>query len=68
MKRLRTAFTTAQMNCLEKIFRFRHYLVGERRRELASKLGLTETQVKVWFQNRRTKEKKMADEAAYKNL
>ncbi|KAF6037723.1 EMX2 [Bugula neritina] len=60
-KRIRTAFTPPQLLKLEQSFEKNHYVVGQERKDLASKLGLTETQVKVWFQNRRTKHKRTKD-------
>ncbi|GFU91982.1 homeotic protein empty spiracles [Trichonephila clavipes] len=57
-KRIRTAFSPAQLLELENTFEKNHYLVGSERRKLSQKLRLTETQIKVWFQNRRTKLKR----------
>ncbi|XP_064609445.1 ventral anterior homeobox 1b-like [Liolophura sinensis] len=57
-KRNRTTFSQEQLRTLEREFRKNQYMVGKERTELADKLGLSETQVKVWFQNRRTKDKK----------
>ncbi|KAK3087417.1 hypothetical protein FSP39_005609 [Pinctada imbricata] len=54
----RTAFTDHQLNCLEKSFERQKYLSVQDRMELASKLNLTDTQVKTWYQNRRTKWKR----------
>lgn len=34
------------------------YMVGSERTYLAEKLGLSESQVKIWFQNRRIKHRK----------
>ncbi|PAV70518.1 hypothetical protein WR25_19404 [Diploscapter pachys] len=62
-KRIRTAFSPAQLVQLEKAFEGNHYIVGTERKQLASRLGLTETQVKVWLQNRRTKHKRMKTDA-----
>ncbi|WAR21512.1 VAX2A-like protein [Mya arenaria] len=57
-KRARTTFSPDQLYDLEKEFQRNQYLVGKERTELANRLKLSETQVKVWFQNRRTKYKR----------
>ena len=57
-KRSRTAFTPIQLLVLETAFEKNHYVVGLERKQLAVYLKLTEQQVKVWYQNRRTKYKK----------
>uniref|UniRef100_A0A182IJP5 Uncharacterized protein n=1 Tax=Anopheles atroparvus TaxID=41427 RepID=A0A182IJP5_ANOAO len=61
-KRVRTAFSPSQLLKLEHAFENNHYVVGAERKTLAQALNLTETQVKVWFQNRRTKHKRMQQE------
>ncbi|XP_067951348.1 homeobox protein pnx-like [Watersipora subatra] len=57
-KRVRTIFTPDQLEQLEIIFQKQQYMVGSERYYLASKLQLSEAQVKVWFQNRRIKWRK----------
>lgn len=57
-RRVRTAFTYEQLVALENKFRQTRYLSVCERLALALTLRLTETQVKIWFQNRRTKWKK----------
>jgi len=61
-KRIRTAFTPTQLLHLENAFDKNHYIVGTERKQLASFLNLSETQIKVWFQNRRTKWKRQQAE------
>ncbi|XP_076372103.1 uncharacterized protein LOC143257397 [Tachypleus tridentatus] len=61
-KRIRTAFSPSQLLKLEHAFEKSHYVVGAERKQLAQSLDLTETQVKVWFQNRRTKYKRQKQE------
>lgn len=57
-KRMRTAFTTQQLAELEQEYDKARYIDRNRRTELSHKLQLTEKNIKVWFQNRRMKEKK----------
>uniref|UniRef100_A0A8D8T4G2 Homeobox protein ceh-9 n=1 Tax=Cacopsylla melanoneura TaxID=428564 RepID=A0A8D8T4G2_9HEMI len=57
-KKARTTFTGRQIFELERQFECKKYLSSSERSELAKLLGVTETQVKIWFQNRRTKWKK----------
>ncbi|XP_053665298.1 homeobox protein XHOX-3 [Anopheles marshallii] len=57
-KKARTTFTGRQIFELEKQFEVKKYLSSNERTEMAKLLNVTETQVKIWFQNRRTKWKK----------
>ncbi|CAB1321958.1 unnamed protein product [Coregonus sp. 'balchen'] len=62
-KHTRPTFSGHQIFALEKTFERTKYLAGPERARLAYSLGMTESQVKVWFQNRRTKwRKKSASE------
>ena len=57
-KKMRTTFTGKQIFQLEKSFESKKYLSSAERAEMATSLEVTQQQVKIWFQNRRTKWKK----------
>ncbi|XP_041970717.1 homeobox protein ceh-19-like [Aricia agestis] len=54
----RQAYSAKQLERLEAEFKLDKYLSVSKRMELSKALGLTEVQIKTWFQNRRTKWKK----------
>ena len=51
----RATFSGNQIDELEKAFQATQYLTTAERARLAERLKLSESQVKIWFQNRRTK-------------
>ncbi|KAG8443568.1 hypothetical protein GDO86_012103 [Hymenochirus boettgeri] len=57
-KRPRTAFTADQLQRLKAEFQTNRYLTEQRRQSLAQELNLNESQIKIWFQNKRAKIKK----------
>lgn len=59
-RRMRATFSSNQTAALEKAFQEKQYLSSEDRIQLAKGLGIQENQVKVWFQNRRTKSRRSA--------
>ncbi|XP_030265575.1 homeobox protein engrailed-1-B-like isoform X4 [Sparus aurata] len=63
-KRPRTAFTAEQLQRLKNEFQANRYITEQRRQSLAQELNLNESQIKIWFQNKRAKIKKAT---GYKN-
>ena len=60
-KRNRTAFSSSQLHQLNIQFENDPYLSEDRRQRLSDELGLSESSVKIWFQNQRAKIKKERD-------
>ncbi|XP_043478038.1 homeobox protein CDX-1 [Leptopilina heterotoma] len=56
----RVVYTDHQRLELEKEFHYSRYITIRRKAELAANLALSERQVKIWFQNRRAKERKQS--------
>ena len=58
-RRQRTTFTHEQTLRLEMEYHVSEYISRSKRFQLAELLDLTENQIKIWFQNRRAKDKRI---------
>uniref|UniRef100_A0A1I8BL52 Homeobox domain-containing protein n=1 Tax=Meloidogyne hapla TaxID=6305 RepID=A0A1I8BL52_MELHA len=63
-RKARTIFTDKQLQELETMFEHKRYLSVTDRMELARRMNLSDTQVKTWYQNRRTKWKRQEQTSA----
>ncbi|CAD5222002.1 unnamed protein product [Bursaphelenchus xylophilus] len=67
-RRQRVLFTPEQIQTLENRFENAKYLTPSERDRLAAKLGLTSTQIKIWFQNRRYKRRRIDQDLALQSV
>ena len=59
VRRQRPTFSREQRAVLEEEYSGTGYIPSKRRRELATRLQLSESQIKIWFQNRQAKDKRI---------
>ncbi|KAM9296938.1 homeobox protein DLX-4 [Gastrophryne carolinensis] len=64
IRKPRTIYSSLQLQALNQRFQQTQYLALPERAELAAQLGLTQTQVKIWFQNKRSKYKKVVKQGS----
>ena len=68
VRRQRPTFSQEQTAALEEEYSSTEYISRNRQRELATRLQLSETQIKIWFQNRRAKDKRIEKDATDQHI
>ena len=68
VRRPRPTFSREQTAALEEEDSRTEYISRKRRRELAMRLQLSESQIKIWFQNRRAKDKRIEKAATDQHI
>ncbi|XP_068713090.1 homeobox protein Hox-D11a-like [Montipora foliosa] len=63
-KRQRTTFSRGEVMQLEQVFSQRQYLTLSDEKMLAKRIGITDKNVMLWFQNRRAKSRKLTREVS----
>lgn len=58
-KSLRTSYTKDQLSTLEEYYQKSHYIDSSTKRTIAAQLNLTAKQVTIWFQNRRSRDRRI---------
>ena len=67
-QKYRGVYTVAQLDILEREYSTVRFLAAERRQRLSAETGLTERQIKMWYQNRRAKERRMGKKQGQQDI
>ncbi|CAI4225612.1 unnamed protein product [Auanema sp. JU1783] len=65
-RKTRVLFSEKQISRLEALFQRQQYVSALERHNLSQELDMTSNQIKIWFQNRRYKNKRLAQDCSLK--